>query len=214
MWASGGNGNSSGSTSGGRRTVGAPAPAPVWHPSSSAPAADQHDVSAGVPGADSIPGAEGGGDPDSWRANGGGLGYLSTGPHGPGGNARVRHTSSPHGPPPAPNALGGASGTGGGGGVDQWWTSRRGGAQLNQLSAGPAERRRCTPPSGNSVCSLIPASVESTAFAGRDRPSAPSVKVPPGVAAVPPSKGDPLHTLQGARLHSLPMRARIQGRGY
>lgn len=85
---------------------------------------------------------------------------------------------------------------------DPWWVSRR---QLNQLS-GPPERRRCTPPTGS--FSLVPGvgAVGADGGAlGRER-------------SMPPAKQHdtaPLQatSLQGARLHSLPMRARTQGRG-
>jgi hypothetical protein len=125
-------------------------------------------------------------DADGWRVSGC-WGFFS------GGSApstRVRHTPPPQG--------------------DPWWVSRR---QLNQLS-GPAERRRCTPPAGG--FSLMPgAGSESGAPAvavsgmGRERPSAGKQPEPVVVGGA-----STLQTLQGSRLHSLPLRARTQGRGH
>lgn len=84
---------------------------------------------------------------------------------------------------------------------DPWWVSRR---QLNQL-AGPPDRRRCTPPAGG--FSLMPGtaagSESGAATLGRDR-AASSTKQQDTTS---------LQALQGARLHTLPMRARTQGRG-
>ena len=50
------------------------------------------------------------------------------------------------------------------------------------------------------------------AFVGRDRSTVPASK---HFGAAPSKGGDTsLQALQGARLHTLPMRARMQGRGY
>ena len=84
---------------------------------------------------------------------------------------------------------------------DPWWVSRR---QLNQL-AGPPERRRCTPPMASfSLVSGVGAVGGDGGSLGRDRN-----------ATVKQYDTAPLQatSLQGARLHSLPMRARTQGRG-
>ena len=54
----------------------------------------------------------------------------------------------------------------------------------------------------------------ATAIRNRDRERA-GIATTKAAGGAPPGKGDAsLHALQGARLHTLPMRARIQGRGY
>lgn len=120
--------------------------------------------------------------------------------------ARARH-------PPTGSAAGGG-GAGGGavvapGQPDPWWVHRR--QTLSQLSSG-ADRRRCTPPSGNLGLGGTEVSLNASINAA---------PTPAGAAAkaVAAAKGAAMHdagSLQalqgGGRLHSLSMRGRMPGR--
>lgn len=132
-----------------------------------------------------VTGADGNDGSDGWRVNGCWGFYPGTTASG----ARARQTASPQ--------------------VDSWsWHSRRQGA-LNQLN-GPMDRRRGTPPTGG--FSLMPSALDrgdaSVPVAGAKAASAVPTKV---TSAKHESQS--VHALQGARLHSLPMRTRLQGRG-